>query len=343
MDFKTDLARRQQEVNLALEQRVIGSDCFVSEPTRPQIHATAGHSLAKGLSTAPTGKVDRALRLALGHALSGGKRLRPYLLLSVAELLGNEPSDYIGAACAVECVHTSSLLFDDLPCMDDEPTRRGKLSAHNQFGEATAILLAVSLLAKGFELLADNASTLAAPAEAANRAVICLAQAAGISGMSAGQMTELHARAGSVDLETIETANLRKTSVLFAAATGLPAILSGADQHDIDVLRDYSINLGLAYQIVDDILDLEDAPNTHPDLERPEAARTEEGSSLESAMRLRPTPPEERPTIASMLGAERAFLKAKEHISIALRAVEGYGPAAEPLRQLSHFILSRGR
>ena len=330
MDFDSRLARCQSLVNAALEHCAPppsdrrGAAC--SAPNTYSVTSEEG-----GASTAPTSVApappDR-LSLAVKYALSGGKRLRPYIVFSVAEMLGREPQSFLDAACAVEFVHTSSLILDDLPCMDDSRIRRGRPSLHREFDEATAILAAVSLLSRGFASLAENASALRLSSDVTNRAMTCLAETVGASGMVAGQMAELLASAA--DLKTIEVVHDRKTSSLFVASGQVPAILAGAAEQDIHAIGGYGHHLGLAYQIADDI---SDAPVPGPrgssaceDSDEPSHGRPERHRGV---------------NVATLLGLDEAARRAHEHIQAAIAFLEEYGDSACPLRQLAGYVLSR--
>lgn len=191
-------------------------------------------------------------------ALGGGKRLRPILALVSTRALGYAPELIIKAACAVEYVHCCSLILDDLPSMDDASMRRGRPTAHRKFGEATAILAADALLMHAFKLLADNGVELHASGERLAEAVRALSRAVGSFGMVGGQHVELEvAQQASIDAGTLEYIQSHKTGALFVVSATVGGILLGAPEGDLAPLREYSKALGLAYQIVDDILDSE--------------------------------------------------------------------------------------
>jgi len=215
------------------------------------------HALAEavpGASDVPT-----SLAEALRHcALGAGKRVRPLLALGAAEAIGALPSRVLKTACAVELVHTSSLVLDDLPCMDDHQERRGQPTTHRLYGEATAILSAVAALSRGFELVAQNALELGCSRQAAASAVEELARCVGASGMCGGQQLDLAARGHAQPQASIEEVHLRKTGVLFETAVALPALLLGADPSRLLALRSYASCLGQAFQLCDDIADLQE-------------------------------------------------------------------------------------
>lgn len=197
---------------------------------------------------------------ALHHAmreavLAPGKRLRPILTLTAGGVFGAPARPLLQAACAVEMVHAASLILDDLPCMDDARLRRGRPCCHLVYGESTAILAAFGLLNRAFGVLADLPAGL--PPTVAAAAAAVLADAIGSRGLIAGQVVDLEAGDGSADLARLEFIHSHKTGRLFAAAADLGALLGGAQAHERATIELFARNLGLAYQIVDDLLDLE--------------------------------------------------------------------------------------
>ena len=190
--------------------------------------------------------------------LNGGKRLRPIIMFASARALGL-PRELVGkAACAVEYIHCCSLVLDDLPSMDDAMTRRGRPAVHRVYGVATAILSADALLVHAFKLVADNGIDVGADGPVIGKAIRDLAMAVGSYGMAGGQQVDLESTAGeTVDTETIEYILTRKTGALFIVAATLGGTLLGAGPRELATLEAYAHDLGLAYQIVDDILDAE--------------------------------------------------------------------------------------
>ena len=191
--------------------------------------------------------------------LGGGKRLRPVLCLMSAEACGGDASVAMGAGCAIEMVHTYSLIHDDLPAMDNDDLRRGRPTCHRAFDEATAILAGDALLTLAFELVARTVE----PEAAALQCVRILAEAAGSSGMVGGQMADLQAEKlaasaeNSGSLEKLEAIHRRKTGALLRAPLQMGAIIARAPQAHMDALDRYGRAVGLAFQIVDDLLDVE--------------------------------------------------------------------------------------
>ena len=189
---------------------------------------------------------------AMAYSLeAGGKRLRPMLALEFCRLAGGEPEKAMPFACAVEMIHTYSLIHDDLPCMDNDDMRRGKPSCHKAFGEATALLAGDALLTKAFEML----SKAELPPERIVKAAAILSRCAGIDGMIGGQAVDLLNEAQAPDFDILELTCRLKTAALLQAACLLGTAAAGNDQMT-DKAREYGLNLGLAFQIVDDILDV---------------------------------------------------------------------------------------
>ncbi|CAH2051314.1 unnamed protein product [Thlaspi arvense] len=197
-------------------------------------------------------KIHEAMRYSL---LAGGKRVRPVLCIAACELVGGEESAALPAACAVEMIHTMSLIHDDLPCMDNDDLRRGKPTNHKVFGEDVAVLAGDALLSFAFEHLATSRVS---PARVV-RAIGELAKAVGSEGLVAGQIVDLSSEGmnqNDVGLELLEFIHVHKTAVLLEAATVLGAIVGGGTDGDIEKLRKFARCIGLLFQVVDDILDV---------------------------------------------------------------------------------------
>ncbi|KAG2323437.1 hypothetical protein Bca52824_016650 [Brassica carinata] len=198
-------------------------------------------------------KIHEAMRYSL---LAGGKRVRPVLCIAACELVGGEESVALPAACAVEMIHTMSLIHDDLPCMDNDDLRRGKPTNHKVFGEDVAVLAGDALLSFAFEHLASTSGV--APARVV-RAIGELAKAVGSEGLVAGQIVDISSEgmdSNDVGLELLEFIHVHKTAVLLEAATVLGAIVGGGSDEEIEKLRKFARCIGLMFQVVDDILDV---------------------------------------------------------------------------------------
>jgi farnesyl diphosphate synthase len=198
----------------------------------------------------PLGRVVDAMRHS---ALDGGKRLRPFLVIAAADMFGAPRARSVRAGCAVEMIHCYSLIHDDLPAMDDSDLRRGRPSAHKAFDEATAILAGDALLTQAFEILAEEATH---PDGAVRcRLALELARASGKEGMVGGQMIDIYAEQKNFDLASIEELQRLKTGAIIRFSAMAGGIVGGASDAEIDALRLYAEDLGLAFQIVDDLLD----------------------------------------------------------------------------------------
>ena len=203
------------------------------------------------LPEAKEGQADvvRAMRYSLAN---GGKRLRPILTLEFCKMCGGDVNKALPLACAVEYIHTYSLIHDDLPCMDDDDMRRGNPSCHKMYGEATALLAGDALLTHAFELIANSDLD----GEFAAKAVSLLAQNAGVGGMIGGQVIDLKYEQGNPTLSEIITVHKLKTGALISAACIMGCIAAGATDEEIAAASRYAYNLGIAFQIKDDLLDI---------------------------------------------------------------------------------------
>lgn len=198
--------------------------------------------------------VHEAMRYAV---LSGGKRLRPVLTLAVSDVAGRPVGDTLNAACSIELVHAASLVLDDLPSMDNARLRRGVPCTHVRYGEATAILSAMGLVALAFDLLTRSR---AASSESSCKAVRELASAIGSKGIISGQYVDLTLKANPTTLARIESIYREKAAALFIASVRIPAALLGMNEEETRALTEFAQNLGLAFQICDDLLDAHQAP-----------------------------------------------------------------------------------
>ena len=188
--------------------------------------------------------------------LDGGKRIRPLLVLEFCALCGGNETDALPFACAIEMIHTYSLIHDDLPCMDDDDTRRGRPSNHKVYGEDMALLAGDALQALAFETMLDKSSVAAVSAERAAKAAFALAKAAGNKGMVAGQVIDLASEGKKVSVDVLREMDAKKTGALIVAACEMGCILGGATQDQLNAARLFAEKIGLAFQIVDDVLDV---------------------------------------------------------------------------------------
>jgi geranylgeranyl pyrophosphate synthase len=199
-----------------------------------------------------------ALRAAMRYAvLAGGKRLRPCLTIAACQAVGGTLAQAMVPACAVELVHCYSLVHDDLPAMDDDDERRGRPTCHRQYGETAAILAGDALLTLAFELMADEALRQPQRGAALSLATLELARAAGAAGMVGGQAVDISLKQTRPSFALLETCHRQKTAALFAGSVVIGGLVGGAEQRPLQQLRDYGIDLGLAFQHADDLRDAE--------------------------------------------------------------------------------------
>ncbi|MGQ0614583.1 MAG: polyprenyl synthetase family protein [Planctomycetaceae bacterium] len=206
-------------------------------------------------ATVPPNKLHEAMRYSL---FAGGKRLRPAVALAACRAVGGRDDDALAAACALEMLHTYSLIHDDLPSIDDDSLRRGRPTCHVRFGEATAILAGDALQTHAFLVLARHTPRTDAIAALVRE----LAEAAGTSGMVGGEIADIEAEGVPPDLAVVEGIHRRKTAALFRAAAGLGGLAGGGGEGALEALREYGEWLGLGFQIVDDVLDVTSDPAT---------------------------------------------------------------------------------
>ena len=255
---------------------------------------------------------------------AGGKRLRPILCIAASEAVGGSEADVMPAACALELIHTYSLIHDDLPAMDDDDLRRGKPTCHKAFNEATAILAADALQAAAFEVLADAGRHQGNDASKWLEVTYLIARAAGHSGMVQGQMMDISSEGKGITLEELETLHRLKTGALIEASMQAGAILGGGNSEEIAALSAYARHIGLAFQVADDILNVEG---------KPEMLGKPVGSDKAH----------QKATCPSLMGLERAKARAGELIDIALEEIGIFGKKGEPLAALAHYVLERKR
>jgi geranylgeranyl diphosphate synthase type II len=268
----------------------------------------------KGSGRAP------AVQAALEDSLfAPAKRLRPIVSLMVAELFRADPHRVLPAACAVEMVHTASLILDDLPSMDDARSRRGRPACHVAHGEATAILAAFALLNRAYEILA--AGWPGGP-DAGQRVSLArdLAGAVGLDGMIAGQSEDLRMTDRDIDFQTLEFIHSRKTGALFTCAAALGAAGARAAATETAAVTAYAKNLGLAFQIVDDLIDVT-------------GERAVAGKDIGQDLK--------KTTFVSFSGVEGARQLASELVATSEEALRGFGARAQPLRDLARYVVGR--
>ena len=263
--------------------------------------------------------VITAMRYSL---LGGGKRIRPVLVLEFCRICGGDEQIALPFACAVEMIHTYSLIHDDLPCMDDDDMRRGRPSNHKVFGEDTALLAGDALLTMAFETMLSDESVRLAGAQRAAKAAGCLARAAGAHGMVGGQVIDLMSEGRSISLETLKKMDEGKTGALILASAQMGCVLAGADDKQIQAAESYARAIGLAFQIVDDILDVTGDAQT---LGKP--IGSDSGNN--------------KCTYVSLMGLENAEKTVEELTAAAVEALSGLGGEAGYLISLAKKLAAR--
>ena len=249
-----------------------------------------------------------------GTLLAPSKRVRAVLVILAADLCGSS-SRAMPVACAIEAVHAASLMLDDLPCMDDAPMRRGRPAAHVQFGEAVAILAAFGLLNEAYGHVARSYDPLLS-----RQLARLLSDAVGLDGLVAGQAEDVLATGATIDFDMLERIHRRKTGVLFSAAAAAGALTTGASARDLATLTAYAKNLGLAFQIVDDLLDVTGSTTETGKVVRADARKT---------------------TFVSFSGVQGARDLAGELCRTAVTALEPYGRRGADLKALADFVAER--
>lgn len=275
-------------------------------------------ALEKTLSGCGDNIVSEAMRYSVRN---GGKRLRPILTLEFCRICGGKIEDALPFACAVEMIHTYSLIHDDLPCMDDDNMRRGKPSCHIQFGESFALLAGDGLLTFAFSSVLGSDFAKKHP-ERTIEALRVLSECAGNDGMIGGQTIDLQSEGKEVDSDTLEKMDRLKTGALIKASSLMGVIVAGGSDEQMKAAEEFSLYLGQAFQVVDDILDV---VGDEQSLGKPI------GSDAES----------EKSTYVSLLGLEMSQIYAKKLTDNALSRLELFGEESEYLKTLSSKLLSR--
>jgi geranylgeranyl diphosphate synthase type II len=268
------------------------------------------------------GALDKTLCESMQYSLmAGGKRLRPILLMAAADAVGAKGTDYLESACAIEMIHTYSLIHDDLPAMDDDDYRRGKLTNHKVYGAGMATLAGDALLTLAFEVMLRQPDT---TPENILRVVREMSTAAGPDGMVGGQALDLESEDKQISMETLRRMHMGKTGALFRAAIRSGAILGGASAIELSSLTEYADNFGLAFQITDDVLDV----------------------TGDEAVIGKPVGSDEKnhkSTYVTLTSLEEAKKLAGETVEDAVKALEPFGPEADFLRELVRYLVDRNK
>ena len=271
------------------------------------------------LNNTPT--IDENILKAMTYSLfAGGKRVRPVMMMAAADAIAGNGEKFLPVACALEMIHTYSLIHDDLPAMDNDDYRRGKLTNHKVFGEATAILAGDALLTHAFDVMtrqdADPAMLITVIRE--------ISQAAGIAGMVGGQSIDLQSEGQRVNLKNLRRMHLGKTGALFRASIRSGAILAGANDKQLEDLTQYAENFGLAFQITDDILDI---TGDEKILGKPVGSDKRNKKS----------------TYVTLMAPEEARILAELAVESAIDALKNFDDEADFLRALVEFLIKRDK
>ncbi len=264
-------------------------------------------------------RIAKAMHYSL---MAGGKRIRPVLCIGAAEAVGGKAEDVLPAACAIEMIHTYSLIHDDLPAMDNDDLRRGKPTCHVAYDEATAILAGDALLTLAFQTLSSVKCKTEKQALQLLNVIQIIAQASGYKGMIEGQMRDMASEGIVLDSDSLEKMHGLKTGALIEASTCSGAILGGGTPTEIEQLKIYAKNIGLAFQVADDILNVEGDPAVLG-----KAVGTDETRS--------------KSTYPSILGLEESKAMAENIVTNALKALENFDSRSDPLRAVANYIIER--
>lgn len=313
-----DLQQALGEISTQLDD-VMDGLLPASGPTSTKVLSISGGVEQVESAVKPIGenKVIEAMRYS---ALSGGKRLRPFLTVECAGLFGVSAEAAINTAAAIECIHTYSLIHDDLPAMDDDDFRRGKPSCHKQFGEAAALLAGDALLTYAFEILAST--MVHNDALVRCELVKIIARAAGVRGMVGGQMMDLDAENEQLDADEIIRLQRLKTGEMFAVSCEAGAVLGKAAEPLRSALKRYAHDMGLAFQITDDLLDVE-------------------GTRESTGKNVRKDAEAGKATLVSVLGVERAREQANILAEQAKHYLRHFDRKADRLRALADYVVKR--
>ena len=264
-------------------------------------------------------KVIKAMKYSL---MAGGKRIRPILCIAAAEAVGGQSQDVIRAGCAIEMIHTYSLIHDDLPAMDNDEIRRGQATCHVAFDEATAVLAGDGLLTLAFEVLSSMEYIKEDHVIDWMKVIHTISTAAGYKGMIEGQMQDMASEGDLLCLEELENMHALKTGALIEASVTVGAILGQGNIHQIQQLRTYAKCVGLAFQVTDDLLDVEGDPNVMGKNTGSDQARS-------------------KSTYPALIGIKQSKQFAKKLVNKALKALDYFDNKAHPLRAIAYYIVDR--
>jgi len=270
-------------------------------------------------SVTPPTTLHESMRYSL---MAGGKRIRPILTIAAAEAIGNDPPGLMAVACSLEFIHTYSLIHDDLPSMDNDDFRRGKPTNHKVYGEAMAILAGDALLTMAFDLVSRPDLMKGCDPARQVQLIQELAYGSGNFGMVGGQVFDIQAENQDIDLSALQNIHKHKTGMLIRAAVRMGAIAAGATDRQLDSMTGYAEDIGLAFQIADDVLNV---TGTREELGKNPNTDAERGKK----------------TYPTFYGTDGARKLADECVARAIGRLDSFGPPADPLREIARYITSR--
>ena len=294
MDLKKYLQEKEDIVNKALDTLLPKEDEF------PQ-------------------RLHKAMRYSV---FAGGKRIRPILVIAAAEVFGKTAANVINIACAIELIHTYSLIHDDLPAIDNDDLRRGLPTNHKGFGEAIALLAGDALLTKGFQIMSQPSGVSGQQSALILKSIHEIAKAAGSTGMVGGQVVDIESEGKEVAFPVLEYIHIHKTGELILASVKAGAILAGAENKELETITRYGEAIGLAFQIADDIIDVE-------------------GNKEDVGKNIGGDAKKGKVTYPSILGVDESRKRARELVDMAITALKDFDRKAEPLREIARYIVER--
>ena len=294
MDLKKYLQEKEDIVNKALDTLLPKEDEF------PQ-------------------RLHKAMRYSV---FAGGKRIRPILAIAAAEVFGKTAANVINIACAIELIHTYSLIHDDLPAIDNDDLRRGLPTNHKVFGEAIALLAGDALLTKAFQIMSQASAVSGQQSALLLKSIHEIAKAAGSTGMVGGQVVDIESEGKEVAFPVLEYIHIHKTGELILASVKAGAILAGAENKELETITRYGEAIGLAFQIADDIIDVE-------------------GNKEDVGKNIGGDAKKGKVTYPSLLGVDESRKRAKELVDMAITALKDFDRKAEPLREIARYIVER--
>ena len=294
MDLKKYLQEKEDIVNKALDTLLPKEDEF------PQ-------------------RLHKAMRYSI---FAGGKRIRPILVIAAAEVFGKTAANVINIACAIELIHTYSLIHDDLPAIDNDDLRRGLPTNHKVFGEAIALLAGDALLTKAFQIMSQPSAVSGQQSALILKSIHEIAKAAGSTGMVGGQVVDIESEGKEVAFPVLEYIHIHKTGELILASVKAGAILAGAENKELETITRYGEAIGLAFQIADDIIDVE-------------------GNKEDVGKNIGGDAKKGKVTYPSILGVDESRKRARELVDMAITALKDFDRKAEPLREIARYIVER--